>query len=405
MSALPPRIGRSARTHRIVTVFGTRPEMIKLAPVIRQFDLYPRRWQTVNISTGQHTELLAPFVKLFDIRIDHDLCVMRAGQPLSQLFARILNEIDPILEKEQPDLVLVQGDTTTAVATAVAAFHRKIPIGHVEAGLRTDDPLAPFPEETNRRLITRLANYHFAATKRNRQALLREGVSKGSIFLTGNPVVDALQQMGNAVHRSEPMQQLLAETSSYRRIALTTHRRESFGGILEGNLRVLRAFIDRHADTLLIFPVHPNPMVRETAQSLLGEHPRIRLIEPLGYPDFIGLLSESWLIVSDSGGVQEEAPSLGKPLLVLREKTERPEAIDSGIARLAGTPGLLATMLEEVYADDASEKTKPIPNPFGKGDSARRIVRVLRKHLRPSKPASRRYCGVAAATDDLRAST
>lgn len=320
MSALPPRIGRSARTHRIVTVFGTRPEMIKLAPVIRQFDLYPRRWQTVNISTGQHTELLAPFVKLFDIRIDHDLCVMRAGQPLSQLFARILNEIDPILEKEQPDLVLVQGDTTTAVATAVAAFHRKIPIGHVEAGLRTDDPLAPFPEETNRRLITRLANYHFAATKRNRQALLREGVSKGSIFLTGNPVVDALQQMGNAVHRSEPMQQLLAETSSYRRIALTTHRRESFGGILEGNLRVLRAFIDRHADTLLIFPVHPNPMVRETAQSLLGEHPRIRLIEPLGYPDFIGLLSESWLIVSDSGGVQEEAPSLGKPLLVLRKK-------------------------------------------------------------------------------------
>jgi UDP-N-acetylglucosamine 2-epimerase (non-hydrolysing) len=375
--------------------------MIKLAPVIRQLDLDRRRFETVNVSTGQHTDLLTPFVKLFGIRIDHDLKVMRAGQPLSQLFARILHEIDPLLETQQPDLVLVQGDTTTAVATAVAAFHRKIPIGHIEAGLRTDDPLSPFPEETNRRLITKLARYHFAATKRNARALLREGVDRDAIFVTGNPVVDALQQMGTLVTRSEAMQRLLQETRGYRRIALTTHRRESFGGILEGNLRVLRSFIDRHADTVLIFPVHPNPMVRETAQSLLGNHSRIRLIEPLDYPDFIGLLSESWLIVSDSGGVQEEAPSLGKPLLVLREKTERPEAVEAGVAKLAGTPGLLAKMLEEVYADRDSEIRQPITNPFGKGDSAQRIVRLLRKHLRPS----RKRADVASGVEKLRAAT
>ncbi|MCE9534724.1 MAG: UDP-N-acetylglucosamine 2-epimerase (non-hydrolyzing) [Planctomycetes bacterium] len=367
----------------VLTLFGTRPEIIKLAPVIRQLDLYPKRFRTVNVSSGQHTDLLAPFVKLFAVRVDHDLGVLRPGQPLSQLFARVLSEFDPILVKEKPDIVLVQGDTTTAVAGALAAFHRGIPVGHVEAGLRTDDPLNPFPEETNRRLITRIARYHFAATKRNVRALCHEGVSREDIFLTGNPVVDALQHIGTSMVRSPALEAVLEKTTGLRRIALTTHRRESFGGVLEGNLRVLRDFIESHPDVALIFPVHPNPMVREMADAVLGKLERVHLLDPLDYPDFIGMLSESWLIVSDSGGVQEEAPSLGKPLLVLRETTERPEAVEAGIAHLVTTPDELHTMLHEADAGRFGSSQRAITNPFGQGDSGQRIVRVLRRLLDP----------------------
>lgn len=371
----------------ILTIFGTRPEIIKLAPVMRQIDLFPKRFRTVNVSSGQHPDLLAPFVKLFGVRVDRDLGVMRPGQPLNLLFARVLQELDPVLVEEQPDLVLVQGDTTTAAAAALAAFHRGIPVGHVEAGLRTDDPLNPFPEETNRRLITRIARYHFAATRQNVRALLREGVSRESVFLTGNPVVDALQHVGSVVDPSPALKRVLQQTVGLKRIALTTHRRESFGGVLEGNLRVLGEFVERNTDTALIFPVHPNPLVREMAHAILSGVPRVHLIEPLDYPDFIGLLSASWLIASDSGGVQEEAPSLGKPLLVLRESTERPEALESGVARLAPSPDMLAELLEDAYANGAS--TRAVANPFGKGDAGQRIVRAIRRVLRSSVPVSK----------------
>jgi UDP-N-acetylglucosamine 2-epimerase (non-hydrolysing) len=350
--------------------------VVKLAPVLRQIELYPDQFRSVVVSTGQHTDLLAPFVRLFAIRVDHDLSVLRAGQPLNQLAARILSEFDPVLEREQPDLVLVQGDTTTAVACAWAAFHRGVPVGHVEAGLRTDDPLTPFPEETNRRLITRLARYHFAATVRNRDTLRAEGVPAENIFLTGNPVVDALQYMGTVLPVSQRVEPLLRRTAGRRRIALTTHRRESFGPTLAGNLTVLREFVDRHPDTALIFPVHPNPVVREAA-AVLRDHPRIVLTDPLDYPDFIALLSASWLIVSDSGGVQEEAPTLGKPLIVLREKTERPEAVEAGIARLAGTPELLAAALAEMEANPP--EIRPVDNPFGRGDAGQRIVQAIHR--------------------------
>jgi UDP-N-acetylglucosamine 2-epimerase (non-hydrolysing) len=363
----------------ILTAFGTRPEVVKLAPVLRQLDLYPDEIRSVVVSSGQHAELLAPFVRLFGIQVHHDLAVMRPGQSLNQLAARILADLDPVLKRERPDLVLVQGDTTTAVAVAWAAFHRGIPVGHIEAGLRTDDPLTPFPEETNRRIISRLARYHFAATPRNRDTLRAEGVSPEDIFLTGNPVVDALQYMGTVAPPSDRVERLLDQTRGLRRITLTTHRRESFGETLAGNLRVLREFVEEHPDVAMIFPVHPNPVVREAASDL-GNHPRILLTDPLDYPDFIALLSQSWLIVSDSGGVQEEAPSLGKPLIVLREKTERPEAVEAGVARLAGTPEQLAEALANAYANPTTVKSQE--NPFGRGDAGQRIVHAIRRLLR-----------------------
>ncbi len=369
----------SSRT-TILTAFGTRPEVVKLAPVIRQLDLYPDDFRSVVVSSGQHSDLIASFIRLFGIRIDCDLAVMRAGQSLNLLASRVLAEFEPVLVSEQPDLVLVQGDTTTAVAAAWAAFHRGIPVGHVEAGLRTDNPLTPFPEEMNRRLISRLARYHFAATARNRNALLDEGVPAESIFLTGNPVVDALQYMGTVASASQRVEELLERTRGMRRIALTTHRRESFGPTLVENLRVLREFVEAHADVALIFPVHPNPVVREAARRL-ENHSRILLTDPLDYADFVALLSASWLIVSDSGGVQEEAPTLGKRLIVLRETTERPEAVEAGVAQLAGTPELLGQALED--ADRHPHLERPIENPFGRGDAGQRIVQALRRVMRP----------------------
>lgn len=369
----------------VLTVFGTRPEVIKLAPVIAELERHSA-FRAVNVSSGQHTDLIKPFVTLFGIRIDHDLNVMRPGQPLSLLFARVLNELDPLLADIKPDAVLVQGDTTTAVAAALAAFHRGIPVGHVEAGLRTDDPLSPFPEEMNRRLVTRVARWHFAGTKNHLRTLRREGVPRPNIVLSGNPVVDALQSIGTAQPPSPRLQAILDATDGLKRIVLTTHRRESFGSVLEGNLIALREFVRKHPDTALIFPVHPNPVVRELANTVLSGRDRIHLTDPCDYPDFIGLLSRAWLIASDSGGVQEEAPSLGVPLLVLRESTERPEAIDAGCAELAPTPETLAAMLERKYAERAQDSGRVGRNPFGDGCAAQRIVRALACFFSASKP-------------------
>jgi UDP-N-acetylglucosamine 2-epimerase (non-hydrolysing) len=261
---------------------------------------------------------------------------------------------------------------------ALAAFHRGIPVGHVEAGLRSGNMLSPFPEEMNRRLISRLATFHFAATACNRDTLIDEGIDPINIFVTGNPVVDSLREILKTAP-SDRVDSLIAATRGLRRIVLTTHRRESFGGAMDENLRVLRKFVTEHEDVALIFPVHPNPTVVASARSALSGHSRIHLIEPLSYEDFVSLLNESWLIVSDSGGVQEEAPTLGKPLLVLRENTERPEAIECGVARLVGGDSeVLSEMLDDVYRDavslDVVMKTK---NPFGDGHSGERIADIV----------------------------
>lgn len=358
---------------RAAVAFGTRPEVIKLAPVISALAESPA-FRPLVVSSGQHTDLLAPFVARFGVHVDYELKVMEPGQHLNRLFARVLTEFDAVLAKESPDVVIVQGDTTTATAAALAAFQRRIPVAHVEAGLRTDDPVNPFPEEMNRRLVSRLARWHFAATQRHADNLLAEGVPPESVIVTGNPVVDALHGMLARQERSPKLTQLLTATAGLKRVTVTTHRRESFGERMGANLRALRRFVERHPDTAVIFPMHPNPAVRAAA-AILGGVDRVWLIDPLDYPDFIGLLSESWVIASDSGGVQEEAPSLGVPLLILRENTERPEVLDTGLAKLCPTADDLALMLDEMYRTDAT--AKPTDNPFGDGHAGEKIVAAL----------------------------
>lgn len=364
---------------RVLSLFGTRPEVIKLAPVIRALERSQHGFETINVLSGQHADLVRPFLASFGLRVDHDLAVMAPGQTPSLVSSRVLAALDPLLERAAPHALLVQGDTSTALAGALAAFHRRIPVGHVEAGLRSGDVASPFPEEMNRRLISRLASWHFAATERNRCTLVAEGVAEASVFLTGNPVVDAVASIRDRVAAGQELQSALSASRGLRRIALTTHRRESFGDTMRGNLEVLRRFVEAHPDVALVFPVHPNPnVVRETRAALSG-HPRIHLLEPLGYQDFVTLVAESWLVVSDSGGVQEEAPSLGRPLLILRENTERPEAVESGCARLVGgSPARLAELLEEAARPGSwVEHVARIPNPFGHGDAGERIAEAL----------------------------
>lgn len=367
----------------ILTLFGTRPEVIKLAPVVHALEARPRHWRTVNVSSSQHTDLLYPFARRLAVRIDLDLAVMTPGQTPSEVLARVLSGLDPLLAAQRPDLVLVQGDTTTALAGALAAFHRGIPVGHVEAGLRSGNPMSPFPEEMNRRLVTRLARYHFAATHTNAKTLTAEGVPEHRIVITGNPVVDSLHAILKNHEPSSRLNEALAPFKGLRLIALTTHRRESFGSAMEGFLAALRRFVERHEDLALVFPMHPNPAVRAAAKAALSGAPRVLRLDPLEYPDFIQLLSRAWLIVSDSGGVQEEAPTLGKPLLVLRENTERPEVLDCGVGRLVGnSPARLETLLEEALLDaDWFERARTSPNPFGAGDSGLRIASAIERLL------------------------
>jgi len=362
---------------KIITVFGTRPEVIKLAPVLKEM-AKAAHFQSIAVNSGQHLDLLDPFVRLFGVQVQHDLKIMSPGQNPNQICSRILAALDPILAGERPDLLLVQGDTTTALAGALAAFNQRIPVGHVEAGLRSGNTLNPYPEEMNRRLVTRLATYHFAATAQNRDTLLAEGVAADHIYVTGNPVVDSLNDIVTQP-ASQNLHDLLGRTTGLKRLVLTTHRRESFGRVLEGNLSVLRDFVQEHQDVVLIFPVHPNPSVRATAANILAGRERVLLLPPLDYVDFIGLLAQAWLIVSDSGGIQEEAPTLRKPVLVLRENTERPEALVAGVSRLVGSdPSRLRALLESAYADDSwARNLQKIPNPFGQGDSGRRIIQAI----------------------------
>lgn len=368
-------VGRKANRKTVLVLFGTRPEVIKLASVIQQLEQRRDEIRTFNVASGQHKELLYPFVDMFGIRVDEDLRLMTSNQDPSELCDRIFAALDPIVQRESPDLIIVQGDTTTALAGALLGRHRGIRVAHVEAGLRSGNLLSPYPEEMNRRFITQLATFHFAATPRNRETLLSEGVNDDSIFVTGNPVVDALQMIRDG-DEGLAAAKLLKVIGARKCIVLTTHRRESFGEAIQANLRVLTKFVDEHEDLVLVFPIHPNPNVQLPAKKVCGGHPRIVLTEPLDYRNFIQVLSSSWLIVSDSGGVQEEVPSLGKPLLILRENTERCECIDTGMAKLVGgRPETLMSMLEEAYQTDSwVNRLSKVQNPFGTGDSGERIV-------------------------------
>lgn len=367
----------------VLTLFGTRPEIIKLAPVIWALERRRTRLENVNVCSSQHTDLLRPFIRELEVRIDHDLAVMTPSQTLADVLVRVVGAMATLIEQRRPDLVLVQGDTTTAIAGALAAFYARVPVGHVEAGLRTNDRYSPFPEEINRRLITQVAELHFAATPGNVANLRSEGVPEEKIALTGNTVVDALQRIVATSRPSSALQDVLERVGARRIVALTTHRRENFGDVMTGHLRALQRFIGRHEDLALVFPVHPNPSVRRVVHAEFRDAGNIHCIDPLDYADFLQLLSRAWLIVSDSGGVQEEAPSLGKPLLVLRDTTERPEVLESGIGRLVGHSGeRLEQMLEEALADtEWAVRVRSLPNPFGDGTAGERIVDFIENAL------------------------
>lgn len=368
----------------VLVLFGTRPEAIKLAPVISELRKIPH-FHTTVVSSSQHTDLLKPFLDIFSIEADHDLQVMSANQSPNQVLSKTIESLDKILSVDTPDLIIVQGDTTTTLAGALAGFNRDIAVAHIEAGLRTGDFRSPFPEEMNRKLTSQLSTIHFAATGSNRQNLLREQIPESKIYVTGNPIVDALKYIQRTFEPSRMVDELLEKTENKKRILLTTHRRESFREHMGNNLRVLRDFVERHNDLAIIFPVHPNPNVQNITNEILADCDRIHLTEPLNYKDFICLMENSWLIVSDSGGVQEEAPTLGKPVFILRETTERPEAVQCGIAKLVGcNPRKLARMLEDNYlAETWINSVKQVQNPFGDGKSAQRIAKILSGLSRP----------------------
>ncbi|MGE0798211.1 MAG: non-hydrolyzing UDP-N-acetylglucosamine 2-epimerase [Lautropia sp.] len=367
----------------VLTLFGTRPEIIKLAPVIRALETSNDAFRNVNVSSSQHTDLLHPFARGFGVQIDHDLAVMAPGQRPADVLARVVAGVGAVIDAERPDLLLVQGDTTTALAGALAACYARVPVGHVEAGLRTGDPASPIPEEITRRLIGRVADGHFAAPAETAATLRAEGVDDARIVVTGNPVVDALHGILADGRPSAELADLLARVAGRRLLVVTTHRRENFGDVMAGHLRALRRFVGRHDDLAVVFPVHPNPAVRAAAEAELAGVGRIHRIAPLAYADFIHLLSQAWLIASDSGGIQEEAPTLGKPVLILRDTTERPEAIACGVGRLVGHDAdRFEAMLEAAYRDTTwFEQARSVVNPFGRGDAGARIVAALRKHF------------------------
>jgi UDP-N-acetylglucosamine 2-epimerase (non-hydrolysing) len=378
-----PFVSRQGRRAKVLSVFGTRPELIKFYPVLRELKMRANV-RPVTVFTSQHVDLVHPLLEMWNIRVDHDLDAMVAGQSLNNLIARLLGRLDTVLATEAPDIVLVQGDTASAMAAAMAAWHRKIPVGHIEAGLRSGMRDSPFPEEMNRRLVTSMTSLHFAPTRRNVQALLTEGVPADSIHQTGNPIVDAVSMIQGRMAPSEAVRPLLERLNDRRILLVTTHRRESFGDVMQQRLRVLRRFVDERSDVTLLFPVHPNPEVRRLAEHELGGAANIELLAPLCYPDFLHCLAASWLIVSDSGGIQEEAPSLGKPLLIIRPNTERPEVVEAKVARLVGDdPRDLWNALIEAEAPGSwASRIHPVANPFGAGDSAKRIVDATLTFLR-----------------------
>ena len=367
---------------KVLTVIGTRPEAIKLAPIALELDGRDE-FESIVCATAQHREMLDQALQIFGVVPDHDLNIMKPGQTLAQVTARAITGLDQVIEEVQPDVILVQGDTTSALCGAIAGHYRHVIIGHVEAGLRTGNKYAPFPEEMNRRLIGRMADQHFAPTEHSRDVLLKEDIPNDTVHLVGNTVIDALLWVRDRVMKNTPeLPEGLADTISDKEMVLITgHRRESFGGGFEDMCQAIRDVADRQENVEFVYPVHLNPRVREPVNRILGEHPRIHLIEPMTYEPFVWLMNRATVILTDSGGVQEEAPSLGKPVLVMRDTTERPEGIEAGNARLVGVDRQKITDQLTLLLTDASEREKmaSINNPYGDGTSAKQIGDVLAK--------------------------
>jgi UDP-N-acetylglucosamine 2-epimerase (non-hydrolysing) len=366
---------------KILTIVGTRPEAIKLAPVIMELNTRVDEFSSKVCFTGQHRQLLDQAMESFGINPDFDLDIMVPDQSLSQVTARAIEGLDPIIDKEKPDVVLVQGDTTTALCGALTAYYHKIKVGHVEAGLRTENKYAPFPEEINRRLVAQLTDYHFAPTEHARGALINEKISSASIFVVGNTVIDALLWMRKRINEYPPdLPAGLIESINEKIIILVTgHRRESFGEGFDNICRAIHQVSEACPDVLFIYPVHLNPNVREPVERILGQHKRIILIEPLDYAAFVWIMDHSTIVLTDSGGVQEEAPSLGKPVLVMRETTERPEGIAAGNARLVGVKQkrIVEELMLLITKPEERGKMARVGNPYGDGQAAKRIVNIL----------------------------
>lgn len=362
---------------KVLCVAGTRPEAIKMAPVILALKDSPNIDCRV-LATAQHRQMLDQVLEVFDIVPDIDLDIMRPNQALTTLTARLLLDIDDVLLAEAPAIVLAQGDTSTVMTIALASFYHRIPFGHIEAGLRTWDITNPFPEEMNRVIAGRLASWHFAPTESARQNLLREGIADNEIIVTGNTVIDALQ----SVAESSPEIGVELDDSK-RMILVTAHRRENFGEPIKVICRAIRTLVERNEDVQVLYPVHPNPNVQSVAHEMLGDHSRIVLCQPLDYLPFVGAMQRAYLILSDSGGVQEEAPALGKPVLVLRSETERPEAVEAGAARLVGSDYDKIVEETQRLLDDESAYRKMAKSisPYGDGHAAERIVKVLEQQL------------------------
>ena len=363
---------------KVLVVFGTRPEAIKLAPVVRALRSRPESFEVVVAVTAQHREMLDQVLRTFEIRADHDLDIMRANQSLFDVTRMALAGLEPVYRAEHPDVVIVQGDTTTAFIGALAAYYLKIRVGHVEAGLRTWDKFRPFPEEMNRRLVSVVADYNFAPTRHARANLLREGVEDSTIFVTGNTVIDALLEVTSRPYRFRNAE-LAGLGAKSRIILVTVHRRESFGAAMEGMCRAVADIVRTAEDLEVVLPVHPNPTVGATVRGILSRERRVHLIEPVEYEEFAHLMKRSHIVLTDSGGIQEEAPSLGKPVLVLREKTERPEAIEAGTARLVGVErerivAEARRLLEDGVAYAAMSNAA---NPYGDGHAAERIADIM----------------------------
>jgi UDP-N-acetylglucosamine 2-epimerase (non-hydrolysing) len=367
---------------RVAVIIGTRPEAIKTAPVLQALAT-ARDLQPVLVSTGQHRELLDEALEFFQLRPDHDLRIMRPDQDLGQLTGRVLAGLGGIFRRDRPDMVLVHGDTVTSFAGALAAFYQRLPVAHLEAGLRTRNLDAPFPEEATRQMTARLAALHFAPTARSREALLAEGVPSDRIRITGNTVVDALLWTARRLRGHPELGRLSSLPTDRPWVLITGHRRENFGPALAQTCHELARLADVRPDLLLVYPVHPNPNVRRPVEAILGGRLNVRLIPPQPYPVFVRLMLGATLIITDSGGVQEEAPSLGIPVLVTREVTERGELLDTGQVALAGRePGqLLAAALHALAQPRSPWSGEPQPNPCGDGRAADRVLAGLREFL------------------------
>lgn len=364
---------------KVMTIFGTRPEAIKMAPLVLELQKHPKKIESIVTVTAQHRQMLDQVLSIFGITPDFDLNIMKDRQTLIDITTRGLEGLDKVMKEAKPDIVLVHGDTTTTFIASLAAFYNQIPVGHVEAGLRTWDKYSPYPEEMNRQLTGVMADLHFSPTAKSATNLQKENKDESRIFITGNTAIDALKTTVKETY-SHPV---LEKLGNDRLVLMTAHRRENLGEPMRNMFRAIKRLVDKHEDVQVVYPVHMNPVVRETANDILGDHGRIHLIEPLDVIDFHNVAARSYLMLTDSGGVQEEAPSLGVPVLVLRDTTERPEGIEAGTLKLAGTDEeTIFSLADELLSDkEAHDKMSKASNPYGDGRASERIVEAILQHF------------------------